>query len=115
VSVPNWTDCLVMLQQGQVAAISTDNSVLIGLQAQDPDTTLVKTAPFTCEPHGLAMSLSPQKRDFVRFVNGVLEQMRSGEWERLYGHWVQPHLGAQQQPPAQYGTAIEQTCSWSDG
>jgi polar amino acid transport system substrate-binding protein len=112
VAVPNWTDCLVMLQQGQVAAISTDNSVLAGLQQQDPDTTMVKR-PFTCEPHGLAMSNAPHARDFVRFVNGVLEQMRTdGEWQRLYDKWVSPHpgLGPQAPPQPQYNVAVEQTC-----
>jgi polar amino acid transport system substrate-binding protein len=117
VSVPNWTDCLVLLEQGQIAAVSTDNSVLVGLADQDPDTQMVKTAPFSCEPHGLAMSDSPSRRDFVRFVNGVLEQMRTdGEWQRLYDQWVNPYLapyvGSQAQPAAEYGTAIEQTCSW---
>jgi polar amino acid transport system substrate-binding protein len=112
VSVQNWTDCLVMLQQGQVAAISTDNSVLVGLEAQDSDTKMI-TRPFTCEPHGLAMSLAPGARDFVRFVNGVLEQMRTdGEWQRLYTHWVAKPLGAQAQPQPQYNVAIEQTCPW---
>jgi polar amino acid transport system substrate-binding protein len=112
VAVQNWTDCLLLLQQGQVAAISTDNSVLIGLQAQDPDTTMI-TKPFTCEPHGLAMSMAPGARDLVRFVNGVLEQMRTdGEWQRLYTTRVARHLGPQAQPPAQYNVAVEQTCSW---
>ncbi|HXT90096.1 MAG TPA: glutamate ABC transporter substrate-binding protein [Trebonia sp.] len=113
VSVPNWTDCLVMLQKGQVAAISTDNSVLVGLASQDPDIAMPKTSPFTCEPHGLAMSNAPQARDFVRFVNGVLAQMRTdGEWQRLYDQWVKPHLGKQVQPQPQYNVAVEQTCSW---
>jgi len=113
VAVPNWTDCLVMLQKGQVAAISTDDSVLVGLESQDPGTAMPKTPPFTCEPHGLAMSNDPQKRDFVRFVNGVLEQMRTdGEWQRLYDHWVKPHLRVQKQPPPQYNVAVEQTCPW---
>jgi polar amino acid transport system substrate-binding protein len=112
VAVQNWTDCLVLLQQGQIAAISTDNSVLIGLKAQDPDTTMINK-PFTCEPHGLAMSMAPRARDFVRFVNGVLEQMRTdGEWQRLYTQWVAPYLGPQAQPPAQYNVAVERTCSW---
>ena len=112
VSVPNWTDCLVMLQKGQVAAISTDNSVLIGLKQQDPDTTMSDNL-FTCEPHGLAMSNAPQARDFVRFVNGVLEQMRKdGEWQRLYQTWVEGHLGSQSPPPPQYNVAVEQTCPW---
>jgi polar amino acid transport system substrate-binding protein len=112
VAVQNWTDCLVLLQQGQVAAISTDNSVLVGLAAQDPNTRMIPR-PFTCEPHGLAMSRDPGARDFVRFVNGVLEQMRTGgEWQRLYNLWVAPHLGPQAQPSRQYGVAVEQTCSW---
>jgi polar amino acid transport system substrate-binding protein len=112
VSVQNWTDCLVLLQQGQVAAISTDNSVLAGLAAQDPGTRMVPQ-PFTCEPHGLAMSIAPGARDFVRFVNGVLEQMRTdGEWQRLYDQWVAPHLGPQAPPPPQYNVAVEQTCRW---
>jgi polar amino acid transport system substrate-binding protein len=114
VSVQNWTDCLVLLQQGQVAAISTDNSVLVGLQNQDPDTVIPKTAPFTCEPHGLAMSRDPAKRDFVRFVNGVLEQMRTdGQWQKLYKHWTgRTQLGPQSPPPPQYDVAVEHTCSW---
>ena len=112
VSVPNWTDCLVMLQQGQVAAISTDNSVLIGLQHQDAN-TVMSTKMLSCEPHGLAMSNASQARDFVRFVNGVLEQMRTaGEWQRLYNQEVLPYLGRQAQPQAEYNVAVEQACSW---
>ncbi len=35
VAVDDWSDCLVLLQQGQVDAISTDDSILAGLRAQD--------------------------------------------------------------------------------
>jgi ABC-type amino acid transport substrate-binding protein len=41
VAVPYWTDCLVLLQQGSVAAISTDGAILAGLAAQDPATMVV--------------------------------------------------------------------------
>ena len=41
VQVPYWTDCLVLLQQGSVAAVSTDDSILDGLAAQDPYTKLI--------------------------------------------------------------------------
>lgn len=41
VAVPNWSDCLAMLQQGQVAAISTTDTVLAGLATQDPQTKIV--------------------------------------------------------------------------
>ena len=41
VQVPYWTDCLVLLQQGDVVAISTDDSILDGLAAQDPWTKII--------------------------------------------------------------------------
>jgi polar amino acid transport system substrate-binding protein len=99
VAVNNWTDCLVMLEQGQVAAISTDNSILAGLEAQDPQTKLVGPL-FTSEQHGIAMSRNAP--DLVRFVNAVLERMRTdGEWTKLYKKWfgtrLEPRVPA---PPA---------------
>jgi polar amino acid transport system substrate-binding protein len=99
VAVPYWTDCLVLLQQGEVAAISTDNSILAGLAAQDPWTKLVGP-PLTDEPYGLA--ISRQHPDFVRFVNAVLAQLRtSGRWAASYARWVGTPVPAP--PPALYG------------
>jgi polar amino acid transport system substrate-binding protein len=86
VAVNDWTDCLVMLQQNQVAAISTDDTILRGLAAQDPHTHLVGK-DFTSEPYGLAMS--PTATDFVRFVNALLAQMRAnGQWAAIYQRWL---------------------------
>ena len=86
VTVPYWTDCLVLLQQGQVAAISTDDSILDGLAAQDPFTKLVGP-DLTNEPYGLA--ISKQHPDFVRFVNAVLAKERAdGAWAASYARWV---------------------------
>lgn len=97
VAADNWTDCLVMLEQGQVAAISTDNSVLAGLEAQDPQTKLVGPQ-FTVEQHGIAISKSAP--DLVRFVNAVLERMRTdGEWTSLYKQWFGTVLGPVPAPP----------------
>jgi len=92
VAVPNWSDCLAMLEQGQVAAISTTDTVLAGLATQDPQTKVVGPR-FTFEPQGLGMSKNA--KDLVRFVNAVLEQMRiDGEWTRLYARY----LGSRIQP-----------------
>jgi polar amino acid transport system substrate-binding protein len=98
VAVPYWTDCLVLLQQGEVAAISTDDSILAGLAAQDPWTKLVGPR-LTDEPYGLA--ISKQHPDFVAFVNAVLEQLRTnGQWAASYAHWIGTPVPAP--PPAQY-------------
>jgi polar amino acid transport system substrate-binding protein len=98
VAVPNWTDCLVLLQQGAVAGISTDDSILAGLEAQDPDTKIIGLA-FSPQPYGLA--ISKQHPDFVRFVNAVLAQMRAdGQWAAIYKRWVGTPVPAP--PPARY-------------
>ncbi|CAG6396450.1 Amino acid ABC transporter substrate-binding protein, PAAT family [Actinacidiphila cocklensis] len=86
VGVKDWTDCLMLMQLGQVDAVSTDDTILIGLQRQDPNTKLIGPR-FTAEPHGIAMQ--PRQVDFVRFVNGVLEQMRQdGSLEKLARDWL---------------------------
>ncbi|WP_213454294.1 glutamate ABC transporter substrate-binding protein [Rhizomonospora bruguierae] len=99
VSVPDWTDCLVMLQQNQVAAVSTDDSILAGLAAQDPNTAVVGKR-FSDEPYGIGVKLT--STDLVRFINGVLERMRAdGTWNRLYDKWLTA-LGPASPPPAKY-------------
>jgi polar amino acid transport system substrate-binding protein len=90
-AVNDTTDCLVMLQQGQVDAISTDDAILVGLAAQDPNTRITKTA-FSSEPYGMAISKSHP--DFTSFVNGVLEQVRNnGTWTQIYDTYLQSAIG----------------------
>ena len=85
VPVTYWTDCLMLLQQGDVAAISTDDCILMGLESLDPRTEL-RGAPVTNEPYGLAINNHP---DFVASVNAVLEQLRTdGQWSASYAHWI---------------------------
>ncbi|HKB31045.1 MAG TPA: glutamate ABC transporter substrate-binding protein [Streptosporangiaceae bacterium] len=98
VAAPYWTDCLVLLQEGGVSAISTDDSILVGLAAQDPYTRIVGPR-FTDEPYGLA--ISAQHPDFVRFVNAVLAQIRgNGQWAASYAHWIGTPVPPP--PPAHY-------------
>jgi polar amino acid transport system substrate-binding protein len=100
VAVDDWTDCLVMLQQGQVAAISTDDAILAGLAAQDPNTKVVGPR-FTSEPYGIAANSGDV--DLVRFVNSVLAAERSdGTWAALYGKWLKATLGPASPPAARY-------------
>ena len=98
VGVDSWTDCLVMLQQNQVDAVSTDDTILAGLKAQDPFTSVVGDR-FTDEPYGMAMSKNAP--DFTRFVNAVLEELRtSGQWKKIYDKWLLALLETSAAPPA---------------
>jgi polar amino acid transport system substrate-binding protein len=97
VAVPDQTDCLVRLQQGQVDAVSIDDVVLQGLAAQDPSLKLVGPK-FTTEPYGIA--INPAHADFVRFVNAVLERIRAdGTWKDIYTRWL-GRFGPAPTPPA---------------
>jgi polar amino acid transport system substrate-binding protein len=85
-AVNDNTDCLVMLQQGQVDAVSTDDAILLGLAAQDPNTHIVQS-PFSDEPYGMA--ISKDHTDFTSFVNGVLAQVRTnGTWASIYEKYI---------------------------
>jgi polar amino acid transport system substrate-binding protein len=98
IAVTSWTDCLVMLQQGQVDAISTDDAVLAGLKEQDEKNLEIVGESLGDEPYGVGVNLEHQ--DLIRFVNGVLEQMRvDGTWQRLYDAWLQKLLGPSPGPP----------------
>jgi polar amino acid transport system substrate-binding protein len=80
---PQGVDCLVALQQGKVAAISTDDAILLGFKAQDPNTKIAVGPSPAAAPYGMA--INSKHRDFVRFVNGVLLRIfQSGEWQRIY-------------------------------
>jgi polar amino acid transport system substrate-binding protein len=86
VGPPQAIDCLVLLQEGRVDAISTDGSILLGFKKQDPGTRIVGPA-LARVPYGMA--ISPAHPSFVRFVNGILARWRrDGTWQRAYSHWL---------------------------
>jgi polar amino acid transport system substrate-binding protein len=96
VEVVNWADCLVTLQQRQVDAVSTDDSILAGLVSQDPYLHIVGPNMDT-QPYGIGVQLD--NTGLVRFVNGTLERIRrDGTWNTLYRKWLTV-LGPAPAPP----------------
>ncbi|WP_433198188.1 glutamate ABC transporter substrate-binding protein [Nocardia sp. CA-107356] len=86
-TVPTWADCLVVLQQRQVDAVSTDDAVLAGLAAQDPSYTELVGPSISVEPYGIGIPKGND--DLIRFVNGTLERIRNdGTWVRLYQQYL---------------------------
>jgi polar amino acid transport system substrate-binding protein len=101
VPVDDISDCMVLFQQGSVDAVTGDDTVLVGFTKQDPYARVVGP-PFTSEPYGLG--INKNNVDFVRYVNGVLEQMRAdGSWKQLYAKWLGTNPPVPNPPPAQYG------------
>jgi polar amino acid transport system substrate-binding protein len=97
VEVVNWADCLVTLQQRQVDAVSTDDSILAGLVSQDPYLHIVGPNMGT-QPYGIGIKLD--NTGLVRFVNATLERIRrDGTWNALYRKWLTV-LGPSPAPPS---------------
>jgi polar amino acid transport system substrate-binding protein len=100
VSVVTWADCLVALQQRQVDAVSTDDSILAGLVSQDPYLHIVGPS-LNEEPYGIGINLD--NTGLVRFVNGTLERIRrDGTWNTLYRKWLTVLGPAPAPPTARY-------------
>ena len=93
-------DCLVAFQQNEVDAISTDDTILAGMAAQDPYAKVVGSK-FTEEPYGMAMSKSHP--EFTAFVNAVLAKNRAdGTWTATYKKWLGAFGPAPTPPVAEY-------------
>jgi len=101
VGADTHTGCLVMLQQGQVDAITGDDVVLAGLAAQDPYTKVIGPK-LTQEPYGLG--INKDNRDFVAFANAALDQYeKDGGWQVSYDRWLAGPLGPGKAPTPVYG------------
>ena len=96
VEVVTWADCLVALQQRQVDAVSTDDTILAGLVAQDPYLHIVGPS-MNEEVYGIGVNLD--NTGLTRFVNGTLDRIRrDGTWNTLYRKWLTV-LGPAPSPP----------------
>jgi polar amino acid transport system substrate-binding protein len=107
VSAVDESDCMVLLQEGVVDGVSTDDAILAGLAQQDR-TTQVVGPTVAVEPAGIGMKSS--QIDLIRFVNGALAQIRGDgladrsktEWISFYDDTLLASLGAATPPVPHY-------------
>ncbi|MEU5873690.1 glutamate ABC transporter substrate-binding protein [Glycomyces sp. NPDC047369] len=86
VTVPDFNDCLVLLQQGTVDGVAIDDTILAGMAVQDPTLQVVGDA-FSEEHYGIAFQKGDT--DLARFVNGALAAMiADGRWQASYDKWL---------------------------
>jgi ABC-type amino acid transport substrate-binding protein len=95
--VDTYSECLELLQNGAIDAISTDDVILTGMIIQD-DTLEMVGDPLTTEPYGVG--IKDGDRQLKDFVDQVLAQVEEdGRWEDTYQEWVGRHIGREEQPP----------------
>jgi glutamate transport system substrate-binding protein len=74
-----YSKCADALTNGQVDAVTTDNVILTGLVAGNPEGFELVGNPFTEEPYGIG--LAKGDTEFRNFVNDVLEEsFENGDW-----------------------------------
>lgn len=98
--VRSWSDCLVALQQYQADAVVSDDTILAGINDQDPATAIVRRGLST---EFYAVGVAEGNDGLVRQVNSTLERLRSdGTWQQLYNQWLETFLPGGTQPYARY-------------
>jgi glutamate transport system substrate-binding protein len=83
VQFQNYSQCVDQLLAGQVDAVTTDDAILKGYTAQDPQHLKVVGQPFSQEPYGVGL---PHADAALRAkVNDILETAaRDGTWKQIY-------------------------------
>jgi ABC-type amino acid transport substrate-binding protein len=95
--VDSYSECLELIQNGAVDAVSTDDVILTGMIIQDDSLKLVGEQ-LTQEPYGAGIKKG--QRELLAFVNQTFREVkRDGRWQRLYERWVGRYTGQKQQPP----------------
>jgi ABC-type amino acid transport substrate-binding protein len=86
-----YSEAAQALLDGRCDAVSTDDSILFGLAAQNEGLE-VRGETFTEEPLGIGIKKG--KEDLVAYIDGVLEAMAAdGRWVALYDKHIKPYTG----------------------
>jgi glutamate transport system substrate-binding protein len=96
--VDTYSECLELVQNGAVDAVSTDDVILTGMIIQDDTLKLTEGEPLSTEPYGGGIKKGDAA--FKEFVDGVHEDYKSGGgWGEAYEKWIGQYTGEKQEPP----------------
>ena len=95
--VDTYSECLELIQNGSVDAVSTDDVILTGMVIQDDSLELVGD-DLTTEPYGAG--LRDGDTAFKKAVDKAIDAYKKdGRWEDSYEEWVGQYTGVKQEPP----------------
>jgi len=94
---PAYAESLAALKDNRADAVSTDDTILMGMILKDPDLQMVGGL-FTEEPYGAGIKKG--RPEFLAFVNRVFDDAKaSGRWTELYKKHIAPLSGFVADPP----------------
>jgi glutamate transport system substrate-binding protein len=95
--VDSYSECLELLQNKSIDAISTDDVILTGMIIQDDSLQLVGEE-LTTEPYGVG--IKEGDKELKEFVDGVVQDYKSdGRWAQSYQKWVGQYTKKKEDPP----------------
>ena len=95
--VDTYSECLELIQNGAVDAVSTDDVILTGMIIQDDSLKLVGEE-LTTEPYGAG--IKEGDAELQEFVSSVIaEWKQDGGWQKSYDKWVGQYTEEEQKPP----------------
>ncbi|MFH0411537.1 glutamate ABC transporter substrate-binding protein [Corynebacterium sp. L4756] len=101
----SWGDCLMALQLGQANAIVVDDTLLSGMVAQDPYSSIVGEVLDT-EVYGVGIRRPDAQfdsRGLIRQVNSTIERtLEDGTWQSLFDEWFGQYLPTPTLPEPKY-------------
>ncbi len=97
--VDSYSECLELIQNGAVDAVSTDDVILTGMIIQDDSLQLVDAKELTVEPYGAGIKQGDS--GFKEFVDSVIATYKEdGSWATAYQKWVGQYTKEKQDPPS---------------
>jgi glutamate transport system substrate-binding protein len=95
--VDTYSECLELLQNESIDAISTDDVILTGMIIQDKNLHMVGKE-LTTEPYGVG--IKEGDKELKEFVDGVVKDYKAdGRWARSYQKWVGQYTKQKEDPP----------------
>jgi len=97
--VDSYSECLELLQNDTVEAISTDDVILTGMIIQTGGEELKLVGDeLTTEPYGAGIKMGDQ--ELTDFVNETFTKFKEdGRWKASYDKWVGQYTKEDQEPP----------------
>ncbi len=96
--VDSYSECLELVQNKAVDAVSTDDVILTGMIIQDDSLQLVEGEELTTEPYGAG--IKEGDKELKRVVDEVIDEWKTGGgWQETYQKWVGQYTNEEQEPP----------------
>ncbi|MFQ6227898.1 glutamate ABC transporter substrate-binding protein [Nocardia sp. NPDC002869] len=94
----SYSKCAQALKNGQVSAVTTDNTILAGLRSRDMEAFDLVDTTFSDEPYGIGVARG--HADLVAFIDNLLRSaFQDGSWAAAWDRTAGRILGPAPAPP----------------